>query len=124
MVTMHSCKKASYIFSFLQLTSKLHSAVSFQEIFKYINLLSIKNTEHMNLGSLPEKAASNWLVTNFYQKYGCKKIALLKRHTVHSFHEKVGLLFPTSRYSLEILNHIVIIPQFSSTLPSTLRKQQ
>lgn len=74
MVIMHSCKKAGYIFSFLQQNFKLHSALFFfQEISKYIDLLLIKNTEHMNLASLPENAASNWLLTNFYQKSGCKK---------------------------------------------------
>lgn len=62
-------------FSFLQQNFKptLCSYFSPQWISKDIDLLLIKNTEHMNLGCLPENAASNWLLTNFYQKSGCKK---------------------------------------------------
>ena len=83
----HLFRRENFL-DFLIFVRELQTYLLLFFVCKYIGLLLIKNTEHMNLGSLPENEASNWLLFNFYQKSTCKKTALLKGHTIHSFHEK------------------------------------
>lgn len=50
------------VLDFLIFARELQTYLLLFFVCKYIGLLLIKNTEHMNLGSLPENEASNWLL--------------------------------------------------------------